>query len=106
MMKPTKEDPWACDTAPNTNPPTNLIFAPRLIGEKGPIICDHLLGVAGWVDQYCYDGDKVFLSSLVKKTSPNSPSIAVEDIRECFFCCPREDCGEKIDWVSIVAYYK
>jgi hypothetical protein len=106
MMKPTKDDPWACDTAPGRNIPSNIVFDPKIVGEMGPILCDHLIGVAGWVDQHCFDGDKVFISHLVKRSSPNSPLIPVEDIRECFYYCPKQDCGEKIDWVDIVTYYK
>lgn len=63
--------------------------------------CDHLVGVAGWVDQYCYDGDKVNMSDLFKTNTLTKFVSSLDDVKERFYFCPKKGCGKPIDWDEI-----
>lgn len=63
--------------------------------------CDHIVGVTGWVDSYCYDGDKVKLSELLKNDTMTRNLYDLEDIKERFYFCHKKGCGQAIDWEEI-----
>lgn len=65
--------------------------------EEPKPACDHIVGVAGWVDQYCCDGDKVNMSHLIG----NNTLLSLKDVTKRFYFCPKEGCGKPIDWEAI-----
>ncbi len=72
-----------------------------LHGEEPKPECDHIVGVTGWVDSYCYDGDKVSLSELLKNDTMTRNLYDLEDIKERFYFCHKKGCGQAIDWEEI-----
>jgi hypothetical protein len=79
----------------------NNIYVSHSKKEEPKQECDHLIGVAGYVDDYCFDGDQINLSDLTGINTTTKWVTCIDDIRARFYFCPKKGCGAPIDWDKI-----